>query len=781
MNSRYTISSSNIGRVRFHTQRQMYLNWIRFILAFAILGPRSLPAAVYEVKIIDRQIVNLTGSEYRYHEYEILKGVIHLKVDPKHAANADIVDLGLAPTDDMGLVSFETEFELHIPSNKYLGNRRLLYFVNNRGNKMGTWHFNYAKSYNWLYSQGYSILWCGWNPDVEDSDTKFNMTVPVAKAEDGTAISGRVYSEIISYYNEVISSLPTVWGGSKAYPPINMDKSDAILTVRRYRSEKPDTIPNTEWEFGNYIDSTFVPDPGRLFMRGGIQPGYLYDLTYTAKDPRIAGLGMAAIRDVVSFFRYDEMDQVGFSNPLFGRIDHAYAWGHSQSGRLLNHFVSQDFNLNEVGELVFDGVMANCPGAGRGMFNSRFAQFTRHGSHLEEHLYPIDQFPFTTTYQVDPLSGSSGSMFESAILSNSLPKMMIINSSTDYWTRGASLLHTNVEGSEDVSVHDAIRIYSIAGLPHTSPRIGVVSRALLLALDSWVTDGELPPPSRYPTIESGTLVDFKSWSANWPDISEVRKPESYYKPVRLNFGPRWQEKGIADIVPATPGSPYITLVPQVDLDGNEIAGIQFPEILVPLKTYSGWKMRGAHYSNSLSRNSGQSVTFPESRLERWLARDPRKSIEERYKNRADYLDKFTRATLRMHAQGFLLDSDVNLLIQQAVQDPYWKGHVQPSRVDVLSFVGEMQNSSEGRSISIKVLTTPQGSEVPVAYCKVRGANYLRVNLVFDEMEDVWTGVISVPADVSSGEYQLDLVAYDASFLPLLSKDGDWETINVMIP
>ena len=229
--------------------------------------------------------------------------------------------------------------------------------------------------------------------------------------------------------------------------------------------------------------------------------------------------------------------------------------------------------------------MLNCPGAGKGLFNSRFAQFTRHGSQHEDNLFPIDFFPFATVKQDDPISGKIGDAFDEARKSGFMPKMMIINSSTDYWTRAASLLHTDVEGKTDIEIDSEVRIYSIAGYTHVDSRIGIIGRALLTALDQWVSFGIEPPVSRIPKISNGTLVSLDEFKKNFPDIPNIIMPESFYQPLRLDMGPRWETDGIADNVPPKIGKPYVCLVPQVDKDGNEIAGIQLPAVQLSLATF----------------------------------------------------------------------------------------------------------------------------------------------------------------------------------------------------
>ncbi|MGD9347893.1 MAG: alpha/beta hydrolase domain-containing protein, partial [Candidatus Aminicenantes bacterium] len=482
---------------------------VMMMLGF-VLVPERLDAKVVRIEVTSRKVLSKTPDHSRFGPYEVIRGMLHLEVDPDDPANQKIVDIKLAKRNSRGNVEFSTEFELHKPVDARIGNHRLLYFVNNRGNKLGNYHFNYQAGKNWLYSQGWSYLWCGWNCDVIPSDRALNIYVPVAK-ENGEIITGKVLCEIYSYADEITYSQPLVWGGSIAYMPVDMNDPQATLSKRPYRWEDPVEIPRDSWSFARFDDGRVVPDPGYLYIKEGFTPGWLYDLVYTAKDPKITGLGLAAIRDVASFFKYEATDERGIINPLADVIERAYAWGHSQSARLLNHFVYQDFNGDENKRLVFDGIIANCPGAGKGQFNSRFAQTTRHGSHLEDHLYPIDFFPFTTVEQVDPVTGERGDNLAMARKSGFLPKMFYINTSTDYWTRAASLLHTDVEGTKDAEIDTDVRMYMIAGRAHTDARVGFIGRALLTAIDLWVSQGAEPPESRIPRISDGTLVDLEAY------------------------------------------------------------------------------------------------------------------------------------------------------------------------------------------------------------------------------------------------------------------------------
>jgi len=113
---------------------------------------------------------------------------------------------------------------------------------------------------------------------------------------------------------------------------------------------------------------------------------------------------------------------------------------------------------------------------------------------------------------------------------------------------------------------------------------GPVLRALLTAMDDWVTKNAKPPASRYPRIDDGTLVDLETFREQFPKIEGVDLPKAYHQPLALDPGPHWHTDGIADIVPPKVRGTYRTLVPAVDSDGNELAGIRLPEVAVPLGT-----------------------------------------------------------------------------------------------------------------------------------------------------------------------------------------------------
>ena len=741
-------------------------------LAGALLIPTAVSAEVVKVEITSREVVLDLPELIHTGPYEVIKGMIYLEVDPDHPANRRIVDLKLAPRNARGRVELSTDFELHKPVAACRGNHRLMYFVNNRGNRLGNWHFNHEAGKNWLYSRGYSYLWCGWNCDVIESDQRLNIHVPVI-TKNGRPVTGRVYCEIISFSDDVVYSLPLVWGGSVAYPPATMDSSQATLTKRQYRGDRPIPLPRDGWSFARLEKGEVIPDPGNLYIKEGFTPGWLYDLVYTGKDPKVTGLGLAAIRDVVSFLRYEKADQAGIANPLADVIEHTYAWGHSQSARLLNHFVHQNFNGDEKGRIVFDGIMANCAGAGKGQFNSRFAQFTRHGSHHEDNLYPVDFFPFATVEQVDPVTGKKGDAFGAARKSGFMPKMMFINSSTDYWTRAASLLHTNVEGEQDIEIGKDTRIYAVAGRAHTDSRIGIIGRALLTALDEWVSLGTEPPASQIPKIADGTLVFLEEFLKNYPRIPEMIMPGSFYQPYRLDPGPRWEREGIADNVPPKTGQRYVCLVPQVDEDGCEIAGIRLPEIETPLATYTGWSMRNPSFSNSLRRNAGAVWPFPQTAEERRRDGDPRKSILERYPSKKDYLFKVMKSLISLKEKRLIVDEDYDLLLKEAAEQNHWPVNQEEVLVSIKEFSATPRQVNRVETVTFTVVI--EGKTDAVLSFKLIWRERPQAQILLEEDHENEAGStndkvkafrMEIGEGFPQGTFHFDLQAFDTNLNPI---------------
>jgi hypothetical protein len=572
--------------------------------------------------------------------------------------------------------------------------------VNNRGNKLALGTFNGARSNDpttladagngFLMRHGYSILWCGWNGDVvEDGQQRLLVGLPVAR-RNGQTITGKTHVEIC--VKEPVFSRAffwSPWGISDAYPSVSLDNRTAKLVMRRRRSDKGVEVPREGWAFARWEDGQTVPDPTHLYVTAGFRPGWLYDLVYTAKDPRVTGLGLAALRDCVAFFRHADQDRDGVKNPLAGYVEHAHIFGISQSGRLIHHFIHEGFNTDETARPVFDGALIHVAGAGKGMFNYRFRMTTVYGTQHEGNLAGSEFFPFAPVPQTDPVTGQQGDTLARVRANGHVPKMIFTQTSTEYWNRAASLLHTDVEGKTDLTLPDNVRIYLVAGAQHLGggpntpgtcqqPRNTLddrppVLRAMLVALDRWVSGGEEPPPSQYPRIADGTLVGIDTFRRSFPQIPGVNLPAQYYQPARLEFGPRFHTQGIADIVPPRAGTPYVTLVPAVDADGNEIAGIRLPDVAVPLGTYTGWNLRAAPYGaeGTLAGLEGMFLPFAMQSEKQHEQNDPRPSVAERYPTRDVYLARMTDAVLDLEKQGFLLAEDAAAILQTASERRLW--------------------------------------------------------------------------------------------------------------
>ena len=190
-------------------------------------------------------------------------------------------------------------------------------------------------------------------------------------------------------------------------------------------------------------------------------------------------------------------------------------------------------------------------------------------------------------------------------------------------------------------------------------------RSLLLKLDAWVADNVLPPASVYPTLADGSLVPPSQ--LRFPALPRVDVAFAPSGPLRLYFGPSFAASGIATIEPPRVGGAFPVLLPQVDADGNEIAGLRSPELAVPLATYTGWQL----YKPELGRHDelvslqGSFVPFPLDAAERVRTADPRRSILERYPGREGYLALVEQIAKLLVADGYLRGEDLPAIVAQA--------------------------------------------------------------------------------------------------------------------
>ena len=301
------------------------LRWIAVtISAINLLITSAVWAAVERIEIVERDPF-AEGAEFgSTGAYERLKGRLHFAVDPNEPANRAVVDLKLAPRDGRGLVTFSADFILLRPADLSRGNHTVLYEVNNRGNLGMLSMFNGARHSNdpltladtgdgFLLRQGYSLLWSAWNWDVRPGNDRLQIELPIA-SEAGRTITGPLAAEFV--VNRPTVNAPFMWGFSRGYPPLSLDDPKARLTVRDEPDGERTEIARDAWRFARWEGGLLIPDPTLVFYDQGFVPGRIYEVVYTARDPRVVGLGLAAIRDAISFFRFAGADAEGTVNPL---------------------------------------------------------------------------------------------------------------------------------------------------------------------------------------------------------------------------------------------------------------------------------------------------------------------------------------------------------------------------------------------------------------------------------------------------------------------------------
>lgn len=652
--------------------------WSGLVLLLVVCLPAGLEAKVERVEILSRSDV-LAGRPFGLAgSYEKVVGRVHFLVDPFQPANRRVVDLTLAPRNREGLVAFSADLYLLRPKQPGKGSRMALVEISNRGNKRLLPFFNRAAGSldptteaefgdGFLLEQGLTLVWIGWQYDVPAGENLLRLMAPLAKAADGSPLRGWVRSDFVFAREQKVTSLGH--RGQKAQPAVDLDDPACQLTVRETVTGERRPIPRADWQFAREEAGRLLPDPTSLYLRTGFQPGLIYEVVYRTEGPTVVGLGLAAVRDLVSHLKHSPASPAP--------VEHAIGFGISQSGRFLRHFLYQGFNADEEGRKVFDGVNAHVAGGGHGSFNHRFAEPSRDGSPFSTFFYPTDIFPFADLPLTDPDTGEVAGILDESIRQQVVPKIFYTNSSYEYWGRAASLVHTSLDGETDAQIPESVRIYMFTGGQHgpgpfpprraqtlhpTSPvEYGWSMRALLRRLIGWVREGTLPPPSRYPRVADGSLVPVRE--VRFPAIPGVRLPLTHKGAWRVDFGPSFLSKGQIDREPPGVGRPYGVRVPQVDPDGIDLGGIRLPEVAVPLATVTGWNPRapGTGAPDQLVDFAGSYLLLPRTEA----GPDPRRPIAQRYPTREHYLGLIAESALRLSREGYLLPEDLPALLERA--------------------------------------------------------------------------------------------------------------------
>jgi hypothetical protein len=620
--------------------------------------------------------------------YEYLTGVMSFTADPKHPDHTTICDLELAPTNADGLVEYSAEFHLLKPVPPPSGGRLLVDSIN-RGNMTAYSMFCDAARRSdgspdidtgngYLMRQGYSVLAVGIQWDPPESPERMRAWFPEAM-ENGQRLTG---SNFVQWWlnretpHQLLSD-----AGHKPYPTADLNDPTAVLTVREHQDAPATVIARDKWQFAKAVDGKPVPNPDYVYLEGNFQPGYVYEISYTAVGAPVIGLGFLAYRDAASFLKYGTEED---GNPLAGAIDYAYAWGQSMNGRWLREFLYWGLNKDEAGRVVFEGMLPHIGSSRRGEFNLRFGQPSTNILRAPGNIYP---FAFVAT--PEPKLEDNRGLLDRARNNDSMPKVIHVNSGMEYWWSGASLGHTTVDGTKDLDPPEDVRIYYLTGAQHGPGALPLsdrtpdgfqakqplntldyrpAMRALLAVLDRWVREGVAPPSNRVPRVDDGTAVPRESLEASFTKIPGSAWVTHLPQRLRLDFGPE-PDEGVVSYPPSEDGA-YPTLVSSMDEDGNEVAGIRLPDVAVPLATYTGWNVRHEAMGQGGLMTSGSplfgaTLPLPRTRVEREQKNDPRRAIDERYASKDDYLSKVKAAAEALVAQRHLLDEDVERCLKVA--------------------------------------------------------------------------------------------------------------------
>jgi hypothetical protein len=621
--------------------------------------------------------------------YEVVKGRLTFAVDPTQPRNRSITDIDNAPRTAAGGVEWWADFCLLQPADPARANRRLLFEVVNRGRILAFRLFDAVPETpnllrdeyignGFLLQQGYTVAWCGWQWDVVRSDGLLGTEVPQAMAGHAP-VSGKVLCQW--WPNAATPVLLLADRVHHPYPAADPADAEATLTVRDHENAPRQEIPRHHWQFARLEGGKVVADPTHIHLSTGFEPGKIYECVYRTPRAPVVGLGLLAVRDTVSYLKYASPHA---GNPVNVPLEYAYGFGASQSGRFLRHLLYLNLNQDEAGRTVFDGVIPHIAGARRGEFNLRFGQPS--ANTLQG---PNNVFPFTDNDQTDPVTGQTDGLLRRISQEGALPKILYMNSSAEYWRGDASLGHIGVDGKTDAALPDGVRNYLMAGTQHTpgvlplkdtaadggrgqhplnSVDYAPLLRAALVNLDRWVSHDEPPPPSRYPRLADGTAVPAPSLAPIFQAIPGAAFPTQRFQPHRLDFGLEWG-RGVTSELPPKVGAPYVTYVPAVDQDGNELAGIRLPDLTVPLATYMGWNPRHPEQGapEQSLRMHGSTLPFPSTARAHQQSGDPRPSIEERYASKAAYLELVRKAAEGLIAERFLLAADLEAVVQRAAQ------------------------------------------------------------------------------------------------------------------
>ena len=665
--------------------------WIAFL--FAALAALTIPTEAG----VKRIVINRAKSDPRAYEgrsfgtagpYEKVEGTAYGELDPKDRRNAIIQDIQLAPRNSRGMVEYSVTFMLIKPVDLAKGSGVLFYEVQNRGREIDPGGS----------SQGHVYLMSGWQGEIPPGEgAAETLQVPTAKNPDGSPVTGPVLGRI---KNTAGNTAPLmVYTRPIPYLPLTLDTKKATLTSRTTEgidgaSGPIAKISDADWAWADCTKAPFpgTPDSTKICLKNGFDPALLYEVVFTAKDPLVLGIGFAATRDLVSFFRHADKDDFGTPNPLAKKISYVVSQGSSQSGNYIRTFIHLGFNEDEAGKIVWDGAMPHI--AGRQMpLNLRFGLPDGAADPYE----PGSEGALWWSDWTDTVRGrKSAGLLDRCRGTQTCPKIMETFGSTEFWDLRMSPDLVGTSAEEDIPLPENVRRYYFPGTTHGGGPGGFslavpppargrgglcvlpnnpnpesdTTRALTDAMVDWVVKGTPPPPSAYPKLADGTLARATKAAMGFPSIPGLTFKDNFENPiVDYEWGPDFKYNDVSGIISKEP--PIIKkaiplLVPKVNADGNEIAGV--PSVLhqAPLGTYLGWNiMAGGFFKGQMCEFTGGYVPFAKTKAERQASGDPRPSLEERYATQEAYVAAVRTAAEKAVRERYLLREDADRLIHQA--------------------------------------------------------------------------------------------------------------------
>jgi len=657
-------------------------------IACAVVAP-NVRAQVTRVEIVSREPANKGAPFGSAGPYELIRGRMYGEVDPKDRHNRIIQDIDLAPRNARGRVEYVATFAVARPVDAARASGVLLYQVVNRGNGDVTPN-----------ADGDISVVSGWQGDVVPTAVNQTIKVPIARNLNGSPVTGPVlarFYDVPAGTTTLPIRLSSMGSGPPVYPPADLSEPAATLTMFTSESATGEkggaqVIDRTAWGFADCRTTPFpgTPDPTRICVKDGFDPTRLYELVYTAKDPLVLGLGLAATRDIVSFLRNSQADATGAANPVAGLVKHAVAIGDSQSGNFIKTFVHLGFNQDLSGRIVWDGVFPRIA-ARQTPMNFRFALPGGAATLYEPGSEPI---VWWGTYEDKTRGRSAGSLLDRCTATHTCPKVIEAFGSTEFWGLRMSPGLIGTDAKQDIPLPDNVRRYYYPGTTHGGGRGGFrleaadpgqgcaipanpnpqsdTTRALTRVLIDWVVKGTPPPASRYPRLDRGELVPAANPANRFPQIAGFAAGDSPVNPVLdYDFGPQLNGNDLSGVITRQP--PRIvqvipTYVPTVNEDGNETTGVPSVLYQAPLGTYLGWNITAAGFFKGRGCGFvGGYAPFAKTRADREQTKDPRPSLQERYGTLEGYSCVVERAARQAVADRFLLQADADRLIAEAKQ------------------------------------------------------------------------------------------------------------------